>query len=240
MKRLTAILCLFVLVSTACAIATDDSKGGDKKAVATDDTKGGDDEAGMKAVDTLVKTAVNKVLVVLKKKDLSHLEKREQVMKIIKPLVDFELMAYLSTPKSVRKTMDAKQKAAFKKLYVETVKRSYIEKLDLFTDETVEFGEPVRGTAKTKYSMVTHIVSRGDRVEVDYYVAKRKDGWKIYDFKIEGVSLRRSYLAQYTDYLNSGKTIDDLLELMQRKIDELEKKEPKDKPKKKDEGKKRN
>ena len=87
MKTLAAILCLFALIPM------------------TDDTKGVDREGDKKAVATLVKKAVNGVLVILKNDDLSRIDKREQVMKIIKSFVSFELMARRSLPRKTWKAI---------------------------------------------------------------------------------------------------------------------------------------
>ena len=60
------------------------------------------------------------------------------------------------------------------------------------------------------------VASRG----VGYHVTERDGTWKVYDFEIEGVSIRKSYGSQYNDYLKEN-SFDDLLRTMQEKIDEI-------------------
>ena len=201
-------------------------------AAADDQAKRDEIAASKKAVAEVVRKAVDEVLAALKNKQLSRLEKRERVMKIIDPLVDFRLMARLSLGKAQWQKMSAKQRAVFTDLYIETIKRSYFDKLDLFTDEIIEFGEPVEKGTK-RFSVVTNIVSRGDRVEVAYAMAKRPHAteqnrrvWRVYDFEIEGVSLRRSYLSQYRDFLRE-RTIEELLTEMGNKLRAAKQKDPK-------------
>jgi len=184
-----------------------------------------DVETDKREILAVVKKGVEEVVEVLKNKELSGDERRKQVTKIIDPLIDFQLLAMLSLGKKHWNAADAKQRETFTELFVETVKLSYLEKLELFTDEVVEFDEPIPTSTKgsPKYSMLTYIVSKGDRIKVDYHITKRDDIWKAYDFEIEGVSIRKSYGAQYNDYLKQA-SFDELLATMREKVEEARKK----------------
>ena len=57
-----------------------------------------------------------------------------------------------------------------------------------------------------------------------YFIAKRDDAWRAFDLEIEGVSIKKSYGAQYNDFLR-GKSFDELLVTMKKKIDDAKKKE---------------
>lgn len=230
MRIVITLLC-FVFLGPALADADD---------VITDDVIADDavEDVGGKAVGDLIRATVEKVLAVLQKDDMSRLDKRERVMKIIKPHVDFELMAKRALPSKMWAAMNAEQRKTFTDLFVETIKRSYFEKLVLFSDETVEFGEPVaKKTRRPAYSVVTHVVSKGDRVEVVYALTqsrdeeKKEEVWKVYDFEIEGVSLRSSYRSQYKDFLKD-RPLEDLLDAMRKKVDDAKQKEAAEEPKK--------
>ena len=102
-------------------------------------------------------------------------------------------------------------------LYVKTLQDSYFDKMDLLTDETVEFDPPQR--MDKKFQMLTHIVSKGQRIEMAYKLYKDKDAWKVYDLVIEGVSIVKSYGSQYDEFLRD-KDVEALLKKMKDKIEE--------------------
>ena len=171
-------------------------------------------------VASVVKTAVNKVVAVLRNDSLTRVQKREQSMEIVEPLIDFKLLAMLSLGRTHWSAADANQRTSFTDLFAETLKLSYFEKLELFTDEDVEFEEPVLASSKgsPKYFVMSYIVSKGDRVKVGYHLTQRDETWKVFDFEIEGVSIRKSYGAQYSDYLKEN-SFDQLLKTMREKIE---------------------
>lgn len=171
-----------------------------------------------KAVAALVRQAVNEVLTVLKNKEFSPEDKRKKVSAIVDRLIDFRLMAKLSLGRKHWSNLKPSERESFTKLFVETLRRSYFEKIDLFTDETVEFEEPV--AKKTQFYLLTHILSKGERIKVGYklYKDKKKDAWKAYDVEIEGVSMVKSYRSQYRDFLRES-SFKQLLAKMREKIE---------------------
>jgi phospholipid transport system substrate-binding protein len=188
--------------------------------------QGADEPTDRQRVAEVVKTAVDKVMLVLQDAELPRQDKRERVMKVIEPVIDFELLAMLSLGKTYWSRIDAKQRQAFTELFVETLKLSYFEKLELFSDEVVEFEEPVpiETTGSPKYFVLSSIVSKGNRVKVGYSLTRRGEVWKVYDFEIEGVSIRKSYGSQYNDFLREG-SFEKLLATMREKVDEAKAKD---------------
>ncbi len=177
---------------------------------------------GSEEAAAIVKTAVDEVVAVLREDSATRIDKRERTIEIVDPLIDFQLLAMLSLGKTHWSKATPEQRGSFADLFAETLKLSYFEKLELFTDEDVEFEAPVLTSSKgsPKYFIVSIIVSKSDRIEVGYHVTKRGDAWKVYDFEIEGVSVRKSYGSQYNDYLKEH-GFDELLATMQEKIDKV-------------------
>ncbi len=178
-------------------------------------------------VAAVVRTAVEKVVELLKMPELTREERREGAMKIVEPLIDFELLAKLSLGKKHWTAITPEQRESFITLFVETLKLSYFEKLELFTDEVVEFDEPVPIETKgaPKFTVMTYIISKGERIKVAYKLTRRdKDAWRAYDFEIEGISIQRSYGSQYNDFLLE-QSFEQLLVTMKEKIEEVKKKE---------------
>jgi len=177
-------------------------------------------------VAAIVETAVNEVVSVLRDGSLSRAKKRERSMEIVEPLIDFNLLAMLSLGKTHWGKASAEQRDSFAELFSETLKLSYFEKLEMFTDEDVEFEEPVLASSKgsPKYFVMSYIVSKGDRIKVGYHMTRRDSTWKAYDFEIEGVSIRKSYGSQYNDYLKEN-SFEQLLQTMREKVDEVKAKD---------------
>ena len=171
-------------------------------------------------VATVVRTAVEKVVAILRNTELTRIDKREQSMDIVGPLIDFRLLGMLSLGKRHWSGASEGQRESFTDLFADTLKLSYFEKLELFTDEDVEFEAPELASSKgsPKYFVMSYIVSKGDRVQVGYHLTKRGETWKVYDFEIEGVSIRKSYGSQYNDYLKEN-SFDDLLKTMREKLE---------------------
>ena len=113
--------------------------------------------------------------------------------------------------------MDAEDRRVFLKLFASLIQDSYIEKLSLFTNEEIGFGNSVQ--VKNKVHVPLILKSNGRNFVMQYKFFNSKEGLKVYDFEVEGVSLVSTYRSQYNQVL-AEKTIDDLLQIMRSKNDE--------------------
>lgn len=174
-------------------------------------------EAELKSVRTLVETTVNKVLAILKDKALAREEQKRQVMAVGDDLFDMNLMAKLVLGREHWPKFDAKQQKEFTDLFVKQLRDSYFEKVDLLTDETVEFKDPAL-QPDGKVQMLTHILSKNERYEMLYklYKDKKSGAWKAYDVEIEGISLVKAYGAQYDEFLRKSAPTDLLKKLREQ------------------------
>lgn len=168
-----------------------------------------------KIVSRVVKSTVDEVLKVLQNKELSPEARRAKVMDIIEPYLDYQLMAKLTLGRKHWPDLEETKRDEFTKLFVELLKTSYFEKLDLFTDEKIEYQEPVR--IGNKYDVPTKIVSKDQRIAVVYKLYNKDGLWRTYDIVIEGISLVKSYSSQYGEFLQD-KPFDELLKTMRQKI----------------------
>lgn len=167
------------------------------------------------AAKKFVQTNVETVLAILKNEKYSKEEQKEKVVEIADAMFDLPLMAKLALGRKYWPKFSEEERERFTALFVKTLKSSYADKIDLITDETVEFEEPVL-KSKGKYEMTTNVVSKDKRYKMIYKITERKEGWKIYDVEIEGISIVRSYGSQYDQFLN-GHPIPALLEKMEKK-----------------------
>ncbi len=159
------------------------------------------DEAGR--VRAVVEKSVNTVLGVLRDKSVKGEERKKRVLAVVDPLFDLPLMAKLALGRVHWPKFSEPQRKEFIRLFVTTMRESYVDKIDLFTDESVEFEAPSPGE-KGKYQMLTRVVSKGERYTILYKLYLSGGAWRIYDVEIEGVSLVRAYGSQYDQFLQTS------------------------------------
>ena len=169
----------------------------------------------------LLKKSVDKIFTVLSDKELSIDQKKSKVIEITSPVFGFSLMAKLSLGKKYWSQFNAKQRTEFIDLFTDLFENFYIDKLHFFSNETVVF-QPATIVKQKKVLIQTALISKGTQYSMLYKMFKTKNGWRIYDFEIEGVSILRSYRSQYHHFLKKG-GIEGLLAKM-REIKENKKK----------------
>jgi len=143
----------------------------------------------------------------LRNKSLDQEVRNQKVIDELIPLFDFSLMSRLSLGKAYKKLSKAKREE-FKKAFIKSSQEFLISKLNLFTDETVEFKKAF--FAKKRIHVETVLISNNDKYDITYKLYKSKQGWKVYDAQFLGVSLMQSYRTQFSSVLKSG-GIDDLI-----------------------------
>ncbi|MBI3297996.1 MAG: ABC transporter substrate-binding protein [Elusimicrobia bacterium] len=184
-----------------------------------------------KAVRTLIETSVNQILVVLKDRGTDRETKKKKVVTVGESLFDFPLVAKLVLGREHWPKFDAGQQKEFRTLFVKQLQDSYFEKVDLLTDEVVEFSDPA-GQKDGKMTMLTHIISKNERYEMLYKIYKKAGAWKVYDVEIEGISLVKAYGAQYDEFLRKAKPADLIKKLREQPFERPKELENKEKAKK--------
>ena len=184
MKRLLyAILVLFITAQTGL---TDDKNSAKK----------------------ILSSRLDAALVVLQKKNLGEQVKDRKIIEIVTPIFDFSLMAKLSLGRKYWPGLSKEQKEKFTDLFIKRLEASFIEKLSLYTDETIVYNTPVQNGRKVE--IPTEVVSKDKIISIIYKLYKSKRNWKIYDMEIEGISIIVTYRSQFDQILDKG-TFDDLL-----------------------------
>lgn len=145
----------------------------------------------------------------LKDSALDEETRNAKIIAEIEPIFDFQRMAQLSLGKKYWKQLNAAQKKEFSDLFIKRMQDSYLEKLQFYTDEKVEFQEAKK--VKSRIHVLTLLLSKGDTYEMLYKLYKSKQGWKIYDLEILGVSVIQTYRAQLHSALKNG-SIEELLD----------------------------
>jgi len=155
-----------------------------------------------------LKSKLDAVIVVLQKNDLEQETKNKEVIEIVTPIFDFSLMARLSLGRIYWSGLTKENKKSFTDLFVKRLKESYLEKLNLYTNEIIIYRAPVQ--VKKKIHIPTELISKDNKIDMLYKLYKSKSGWKIYDIEVQGVSIISTYRSQFAEVMSTG-TIDDLL-----------------------------
>jgi phospholipid transport system substrate-binding protein len=163
---------------------------------------------GKSEVEELLKNNLDAVFTVLQKKGLEQQAKNQEIVEIVTPMFDFELMARLSLGKKHWPGLSQDKKERFTELFIQRLKASYLKNFTLYTDEKIFYEPSVQ--VKKKIHAPTYLLSKDKRISILYKFYKAGNDWKIYDLEIQGVSIIRSYRSQFSRILASG-TIDDLL-----------------------------
>ena len=159
----------------------------------------------------MTKEKVDHVISTLKDDSLSKEEKKEGILKTIDGLFDFSLMARLSLGKKHWTTLSTEGRAEFSELFVEKLKQSYLDKLDLYTDEEVVVDE-AKLTKKNRVEVLTYLVSKDDKMEMTYKLYKtKKNVWMVYDVDVLGVSIVQTYRSQFSGILKK-ESLEELIE----------------------------
>ena len=165
-----------------------------------------------------LKTSVDKVFTILSEEELTMDQKKIKVVEITNTVFGYPLMAKLSLGKKHWSKFSPEQKAEFTSLFIKLFQDFYVDKLDLFSDEKVTF-QPSVLVNKKKVQIPTVLLSKGKEYSMLYKMSKTKDGWRIYDIEIEGVSLIHTYRSQYNHILESGEIEDLLTKMREKKIE---------------------
>ena len=167
----------------------------------------------------MTKEKVDIVINTLKDVNLSKDEKKELILETVDGLFDFDRMAKLSLGKKYWKSLSKDGRKEFSRLFVERLKQSYLDKLDLYTDEEVVVDE-AKQKKKNRVEVLTYLVSKDDKMEMKYKLYKdKKKGWLVYDVEVLGVSIVQTYRSQFSGYLKK-KSMDELMNLL-RSSDDL-------------------
>ena len=157
----------------------------------------------------LVETKIDAVMMLLQDETLDKAERDLQIIRARTLLRCTVSVARLSLGKKHWPQLNPGEKASFSDLFIDRLQQSFLEKLDIYTDEKVLYGELLKKGKKVH--VPTTLVSKDSRIEMLYKMYRTAEGWKVYDVEIGGVSVIQTYRSQFDGVLSDG-TIDDLLE----------------------------
>jgi len=170
--------------------------------------------------DVLVKNVTNEVLdAVRKDKDFQNGNSKktlELVETKILPHFNFQRMTQLAMGREGRKATPEQLKILVDE-FRELLVRTYSKALTEFRDQEITF-KPLKFTpADTDVKVRTDIKQTGGKpVQLDYYLEKTANGWKVYDVEVGGVSLITNYRSTFGQEIQKN-GVDGLIRSLQAK-----------------------
>lgn len=175
-----------------------------------------------KEITPFMQTNIDLATTILRDSKLSKSDKAPKIFAIFDSIFDYTLMAKLALGGKQWESIGAEQQARFTKAFEIKLKNSYMEKLDLYTDEKIV----IKNSEKIKDNRIhltTHLMKNSEVYEIIYKFYKDANNqWFIYDVDILGVSIIQTYRTQFADILAK--------ESFEKLLDKLKEIEPTSKP----------
>ena len=172
------------------------------------------------APDALVKRISDDVIAAIKQDSAIQAGDPKKIRALVDakvlPHFNFRRTAQIAMGQSWRRATPEQQDelaSQFKRLLV----RTYSGALASYRDQVIEF-RPLRAKPGETEVTVRSLVKQGGTapVAIDYDLEKRDAGWKVFDVRVDGISLAANYRSAFADEIrNNG--IDGLIALLASK-----------------------
>jgi phospholipid transport system substrate-binding protein len=165
-----------------------------------------------------IKQTTEQILAVLSNPDLKGpgkaLERKKQFSQALDERFDWEELSRRSLARHWTERTP-QEKKDFVPLYRDLLERTYLEKVDDYSGETVRYeGETLDGEYAT---VKVKIQTKSKReIPVEYRMLKKGTTWRVYDITIEGVSLVNNYRQQFSSMLQKS-TFQEVLKKLREK-----------------------
>ena len=152
----------------------------------------------------IVDTKVHSITDILNDASIDKPHKNKKIMDIAEEMIDFDIMAKLSLGKEGWVQLTPEEQHEFVTLYVESIKKSYLDKLYLYNGQSVRIAPAVQAKS-TRIEVPSYILTDDGEIEILYkFYLDSKGKWAIYDINIAGVSIVQTNRAQFNEFLKSA------------------------------------
>lgn len=134
----------------------------------------------------------------------------ELVADIVLPYFDFERMSQWVLGKNWR-TVTPEQRVRFVEQFRKLLVRTYGTALSDYADEKIIYLPHSDSGDNVKVTVRTEIEQGGSTIPIHYSMYNSKDGWKVYDVAISGVSLVTNYRSTFASIIR-GEGMDSLID----------------------------
>lgn len=158
------------------------------------------------ATDT-IRTAVNEIMAIIKDPAMRDVSKRQallqQIENKVQTIFDFAEFS-MRTVGPTWRTFNEDQKQRFITAFASLLRASYIDKLEGYNGELVNFTGEISSTKGDKVEVQTTVQIKDKTIPVAYRMLERAGKWAVYDVLIEKVSLVETYRNQFRDLMAKG------------------------------------
>lgn len=102
------------------------------------------------------------------------------------------------------KKFDDSQKAAFKDAFTDLLRNTYIDTLDDYNGEKIEFTGEVSANNGTRVEIQMNFLAKQKTYPAAFRMLEKNGRWVVYDVLIEGISMIKNYRDQFKDILSKG------------------------------------
>ncbi len=152
----------------------------------------------------VVQGTADQIIAVLKQKDLSKDDRREQVKRIVLANTDFDTLCRLVLARNWN-SFTQEQQAEFKREFESHLSATYGRRLDDYRNETMAITGD-RTEANGDVTVLTKVLRGGGSNDyvVDYRLRQLNGQWKVIDVIPEQVSLVANFRSQFQEILGNG------------------------------------
>lgn len=161
-----------------------------------------------------MKTSVDAIINILKNKELDQKTRRKKIRLIIKKRFDFWAMSQRTMATNWKK-LSSREKKRFVTLFTRFLVNNYMERIEAYTDETIEY--PKEKIKENRAMVNTVILTKSVDIPVMYKMRLKKGEWMVYDVVIEGISLIKNYRSSYKEIVKK-KGLGELMTMLEKKI----------------------
>ncbi len=180
-----------------------------------------------------IEHAVNEVMDIMKSPDMHDQAKRSplltQIENKVKTIFDFEEFAARTVGPNWRDFTPEQQKR-FIHAFASLLRATYIEKLENYDGEKVNYTGEVLSSKGDKAEVQTTVQIKDKNVPVAYRMLLKDGAWKVYDVRIEKISLIENYRGQFKELLLKGDA-EALITKVESKAEEIRKQNQSSTPK---------
>jgi len=160
-------------------------------------------------IKSVMSKKVDNILQIMQQKGVSKSTTAKQVFLLLDSVFDYKTMAKISLGKQWKR-INKKEKEKFTKAFEKKLKYSYMDKLELYTDEKVLIKKLIK-SKKNRIQLYSDLLGKTQKFEIIYkFHRNKKNDWLIYDIKIIGVSIIQTYRKEFSSYLQNH-SIDSLI-----------------------------
>lgn len=131
-------------------------------------------------------------------------EQRRLIWEVIFKVFDFQEVSRRALARDWG-NLTPDQQQEFTQVFSDVLGNVYLDRIQgAYQDETIAYLAEVIHESKPLAVVKTHVVRKSGNIPVDYSLHKTADGWRVYDVKVEGVSLIKNYRTQFQEILSKG------------------------------------